>query len=109
MVFTRALTLHVLAGTTYYSYLVLYNIIYVIPLLVIVIIFTRTLGARKLGAYEGQLLKLLSGLMMLLLGSVLILAPASLASALSAVLLLASALLITGLVHWLNRRRKSAD
>ncbi len=109
MVFTRTLTLHDLGTTTYYAYLLLYNVIYIIPLLVIVIIFTRTLGARKLGEYEGQLLKLLSGLMMLMLGGVLILAPDKMGSALTGVLLLVAAVLTTGLVHWVNQRRKSCD
>ena len=53
----------------------LYNVVYVIPLLVITLIFTYTLGARKLSESEGRLLKLLSGIMMLGLGLVLLIAP----------------------------------
>ena len=65
MVYTRTLTLHGLESSTYYLYLALYNLIYVIPLIIIVGVFTLTLGARKLTVNQGRLLKLLSGLMML--------------------------------------------
>ncbi len=41
----------------------------------IVIVFARTLGARKLTEREGRLLKLMSGLMMLELGALLLFAP----------------------------------
>ena len=54
MVFTRILTLHRLPAPTYYLYLVLYNVVYVIPLAAIVIMFTVTLGARKLTTWEGR-------------------------------------------------------
>ena len=42
----------------YYAWLAVYNVIYVIPLLAIVIVFTKTMGARKLSEAEGRLLKL---------------------------------------------------
>jgi hypothetical protein len=75
MVFTRLLTLHETGGAARYGYLALYNLIYVLPLVAIVVVFARTLGARKLGEREGRLLKLLSGLMMLELGALLLVAP----------------------------------
>ena len=75
MVFTRLLTLQGGGVAQHYLYLALYNVIYVLPLLAIVIAFVRTLGARKLSEREGRLLKLLSGLMMLSLGALLLLAP----------------------------------
>ena len=40
-----------------------------------VVVFTLTLGSRKLQAREGRILKLLSGLMMGGLGAVLVFAP----------------------------------
>ncbi len=46
-----------------------------LPLLTLLIAFVRTMGARKLSEREGRLLKLLSGLMMLGLGALLLLAP----------------------------------
>jgi hypothetical protein len=75
MVFTRMLTLADLPGATRYAYLAAYNLIYVLPLAAIVIVFARTLGTRKLTEREGRLLKLMSGLMMLGLGALLLLAP----------------------------------
>ena len=75
MVYTRLLTLADLSETGRYAYLAAYNLIYVLPLAAIVAIFARTLGMRKLTEREGRLLKLLSGLMMLQLGLLLLIAP----------------------------------
>ncbi len=75
MVFTRLLTLQGGGAAQHYLYLALYNVIYVLPLLAIVIAFVRTLGARKLSEREGRLLKLLSGTMMSGLGALLLFAP----------------------------------
>ncbi len=75
MVYTRVLTLRHLDNVEYYLYLLLYNLIYIIPLLLIVIAFVITLGGRKLTLKEGRLLKLLSGTMMLGLGLVLLAKP----------------------------------
>jgi hypothetical protein len=75
MVYTRLLTLQDLGTATHYLYLALYNLVYVIPLAAIVGVFAYTLGARKLSAREGRLLKLMSGVMMLQLGMLLVLAP----------------------------------
>jgi hypothetical protein len=75
MVYTRLLTLSELPPTGYYLYLALYNLIYVVPLGLIVLVFVRTMGARKLTEREGRLLKLFSGTMMLELGALLLVAP----------------------------------
>lgn len=75
MVFTRVLTLNKLAPSMYYIYLLLYNVVYVIPLAVIVGVFVVTLGSRKLTEWEGRKLKLLSGLMMLGIGGILVVKP----------------------------------
>lgn len=75
MVYTRLLTLADLSATARYGYLAAYNLIYMVPLALIVVAFARTLGSRKLSEREGRLLKLMSGLMMLQLGGLLLLAP----------------------------------
>lgn len=75
MVYTRVLTLSDLSTAQRYLYLAAYNLIYVLPLAAIVVVFARTLGARKLSEREGRLLKLMSGLMMLGLGALLLVAP----------------------------------
>ncbi len=110
MVFTRILTLNELPASAYYLYLAAYNVIYVLPLLAIVVLFTVTLGARKLTEPQGRALKLLSGLMMLGLGLVLLIAPERLDNVLTAVLLLAAALIVTAAAAALDRlwRRRHA-
>lgn len=95
MVYTRILTLQVPDLALQYAYLAFYNLIYVLPLLAIVLVFVRTMGARKLSEHEGRLLKLLSGLMMAGLGLILLLAPARLDDPLLALGLIAGAILVT--------------
>jgi len=97
MVYTRALTLHGLSTSGYYLYLTLYNVIYVLPLLAIVLAFVRTLGSRKLQEQEGRLLKLLSGAMMAGLGLMLLFYPEGLSDTLSSLLVVVGALTLTGL------------
>ena len=103
MIYTRTLTLQDLPTATFYLYLALYNLIYVTPLLVIVAIFTVRFGARKLSEDEGRVLKLLSGLMMLLLGIVLVVAPTLLNDVTTALVLLLGTLVVTGLLVWIDR------
>ncbi|GAB4483204.1 MAG: membrane protein [Thermodesulfovibrionales bacterium] len=98
MVFTRALTLQKLPMTSYYLYLVLYNVIYVTPLFLIVVFFTATLGARKLTEWQGRKLKLISGLMMFMLGLALLVRPALLNNALAAAGLLTVSLALWGII-----------
>ena len=86
MVYTRALTLADLETWQYYAWLAAYNVIYVLPLLAIVTVFTKTMGARKLSESEGRLLKLISGFMMLGFGLVLLIAPNMLTNALASIL-----------------------
>lgn len=104
MVFTRILTLNQLPTEIYYLYLLLYNLIYIVPLLLIVVIFTFTLGSRKLQAEEGAFLKLLSGMMMLGLGLMLLFFPERLQSLGAAMGIMGFALLASLLLAWLKRR-----
>jgi len=104
MVYTRALTLHNLERWQYYAWLILYNTVYVVPLFVIVILFTFTLGARKLSEWQGRVLKLVSGMMMLLLGLVLLVNPGLLGNAVAAIAILLLALTAAGLIVLLYRR-----
>jgi hypothetical protein len=94
MVYTRTLTLSELEGFQYYAYLVVYNLIYVLPLIAIVAVFAWTLGARKLSERQGRLLKLISGLMMLGLGLVLLIDPEVLSRPWVGIGLLTGALLV---------------
>jgi thiol-disulfide isomerase/thioredoxin len=107
MVYTRVLTLNELDTTTYYLYLAAYNAIYIIPLALIVLVFTWTLGARRLSEREGRILKLMSGLMMLGLGLVLVVMPAFLNNILVALGLLIFALAGTALIAALSTHGKT--
>ncbi|MCG2709891.1 MAG: hypothetical protein L6246_06210 [Thermodesulfovibrionales bacterium] len=104
MVFTRILTLNDLSTLSYYLYLVLYNVIYVVPLSVIVLVFTVTLGKKKLTEWQGRVLKLISGTMMLGLGVVLILNPALLNNILVSIILLSVALAVSTAVVFFIRK-----
>lgn len=104
MIFTRILTLNNLSTTTYYLYLVLYNIVYVIPMLIIVLGFTFTLGRRQLTEWQGRVLKLISGVMMLGLGSILLINPALLNSVLVSSIILLLALGVSLIVATVTKR-----
>ena len=106
LVFTRVLTLNELPTATYYSYLLLYNVVYVLPLLGIVGVFVWRLGSRKLGEREGRTLKLLSGTMMGGLGLILLFKPDWLSNLLTAIGVLAGAIAITALIAAIDRRRE---
>jgi thiol-disulfide isomerase/thioredoxin len=97
MVYTRILTLRSLPTESYYLYLLFYNLIYILPLLIIVTLFTIKLGSRKLSENEGMVLKLLSGMMMLMLGLLLLVAP----QLLNNVVVAATIVLVAISVSWL--------
>jgi hypothetical protein len=108
MVYTRLLTLHDLPAMGRYLYLALYNVIYILPLLAIVLAFVYTMGARKLTEREGRLLKLMSGLMMLGLGALLAIAPDKLNNLAVALALVAVAVGLTWVAARVTRRRGAA-
>ena len=103
MVYTRALTMQHLSTFDYYAYLIAYNIIYIIPLAVIVAVFTYTLGSHKLSEFGGRVLKLISGYMMLALGLLLLFSPELLANALVSFSVLALVILAAALTVFFQR------
>lgn len=104
MVYTRILTLNSLSTDKYYSYLLLYNLVYILPLLLIVMAFTIKLGSRKLTENEGMILKLLSGVMMLMLGALLLMSPQALNNVMIAAALLLLAISVTWSIVKLTRK-----
>jgi thiol-disulfide isomerase/thioredoxin len=98
IVFTRILTLNNLMPLEYYLYLIFYNVIYVIPLGVVVLVFAITLGSKKLTEWQGQILKLISGLMMLGLGGILLIDPDLFNNLLVSIGLLLIALITSGII-----------
>ena len=105
MVYTRILTLSESSPASRYAWLAAYNVVYVLPLAAIVAVFARTLGARKLTEREGRLLKLMSGLMMLELGALLLLAPERVGQAGIAFGLMAAAVALTWIASKATRRK----
>ena len=99
MVYTKILTNLNLPTWKYYLYLGLYNLVYIIPLLIIVLLTAITLGRRKLQESEGRFLKLLSGYLMLTLGLVLIFLPTALQDLISSVGIILIAIGLTGITH----------
>lgn len=71
--YTRILTLQQLSSLSYYSYLALYDLAYMLDDVIVLSIGVITLSQRRLQEREGRWLKLLSGLVMLGLGLYLLL------------------------------------
>lgn len=103
MVYTRVLTLQEHPRWLYYLYLGLYNLAYIFPLLVIVALFALTLGSHKMSEFEGRMLKLMSGMMMLILGLILLWDPILLQNLPAVIALLIAALVGTGAILLVER------
>jgi len=73
--YTRILTMKQLSATSYYGYLLLYNLAYMFDDMIILAIGIITLSQRRLQEKEGRWLKLISGLVMVGIGAYLILKP----------------------------------
>ena len=78
-----------------YLYILLYNIVYVIPLMTIVAFFIITLGRKKLTEWQGRVLKLLSGNMMISLGLILVVKPNMLSNIIITIMILAIVIIAT--------------
>ncbi|MDO8262735.1 MAG: glutaredoxin domain-containing protein [Gallionella sp.] len=73
--FTRILTLQQLDSLSYYGYLLLYDLAYMLDDVIVLTIGVITLSQRRLQEKEGRWLKLISGLVMVGLGVYLLLIP----------------------------------
>ncbi|MCF1428767.1 MAG: cytochrome C biosynthesis protein [Shewanella sp.] len=103
MIYTSVLSMHELTAAERYTYLAMYNIVYVIPLATIVIIFAATLGKRKLTEKEGEGLKLMSGTMMTGMGTLLVFDPTSMQNPVLAIGLILGSILITASIIYSRR------
>lgn len=106
MIYTRILTLTGMPEWKYYLYLLFYNLIYILPLMTIVIIFSWTMGARKLQENEGRKLKFISGLMMVSLGLILLVAPQMLQNIVVTGIVLLTVILISVIIINIEKRYK---
>jgi len=98
IIYLRILTFRDLTSLQYYSYLIFYNLIYITPLMVIVLIFAITLGKKTFSQIWVRRLKLVSGFMILFLGLILVLKPKLLESIFTAFAVLVGAIIISGLI-----------
>lgn len=105
MVYTRILTLNDLPDWQYYGYLLFYNLVYIVPLLIIVMAFSWTMNITKLQETQGRALKLVSGMMMLALGVILVFMPGALQDITITLGVIAIALLVSVVIVSFNRNR----
>lgn len=88
----------------YYLYIFFYCVVYVIPLIIILLIFAITLGKRKISEWQGRSLKLLSGLMIFSFGILFIIDYKLLENVLTPVALLGISILVTLLIMQLWKK-----
>ena len=74
-VYTKILTLNNLSAFSYYSYLLLYIIMYMFDDMIVFTIAVITLSSKKLTEKQGKWMKFIAGLMMLVLGLLLMIKP----------------------------------
>ncbi|MCD6313041.1 MAG: hypothetical protein J7L79_04450 [Thaumarchaeota archaeon] len=79
LIYTSVLSSLGLMPIAYYLYLILYNVIYVLPLLAVVLIFAYTLGRMRLSGMWAKRIKLISGYLMIALALSILIEPWALA------------------------------
>jgi len=106
LAFTSALSENSISGESaaYYVYILLYNIVYVIPLFIILLVFVITLGKRKLSAWHGQVMKLVSGIMLSSFGFIFLIDYQLLENPITPIILLVLSLGATVVVAWVYKR-----
>ena len=102
MVFLRILTLNDLTGFAYYSYVGLYCLFYVLPLIIIVSVFAYTLGKKEFSKDNIRRFKLISGFMVLFLGLILIFNPHLLENISASFIIIGIAILISFIIIGFN-------
>ena len=107
LVYGNLLNAQQLGMMTSVMYLVLYNLFYVMPLLVIVLMFVRSLGGKKMTEETGETLKAISGIMMLGFGVFLIIDPMILSNILVTGSLIGFAVIVSVVLSKIKKRYKS--
>ena len=75
LIYTKVLADKALATFSYYSYLLFYNLIYIIPLAVMIFIFGLFFKGKQITKGQMQVIKLIGGLIMIALGIILLVNP----------------------------------
>jgi len=104
VIYTQALDTYSMGMASNYLYLILYNIIYVIPLLIILGIMVITLGRWKLSEFQGRILKLFAGTMILSLGILLISKPSLLNNVLVTLSLVFICMITTTIISFIWKK-----
>ena len=91
------------------TYIIFYNIIYVIPLILIVLLFIITLGKRKLSEWHGQIMKLETGIMLASFGFIFLFDYKLLENIVTPILLLASSLIATFIISRIWKKFMGED
>ncbi len=107
LVFTNQLRAYNLSMFDSYLYIFFYNIVYVIPLIIIVLIFVFTLGHIKISEWHGRVLKLLSGVMLVSFGVLFIVDFGLLQSVVTPVLLLVFSVVFTYVISFIWKKKFS--
>ncbi|MCK4415989.1 MAG: hypothetical protein KAU84_02445 [Thermoplasmatales archaeon] len=106
LIFTNRLTFYNMPLLEYYTYIFLYNVVYIIPLMIILLISVYTLGRRKLTEWQGQKLKLLSGIMIFSFGLLFIIDYTLLENVAAPILLLAVCIISTVIISHVWKKYK---
>ncbi len=109
LVYSNLLNAQQLDMITNVLYIILYNAFYVMPLLVIVLMFIKGLAGKKMTEERGRLLKAISGFMMLGFGMFLIIDPMILSNILVTGSLIALAIIISLGLSKVRKRRESGE
>jgi len=75
IIYTGVLIGMSLRGISYYLYLALYNLVYVLPLVTIITLLGYTFNGKQIEKTTMALIKFIGGAIMLILGAILILSP----------------------------------
>jgi len=104
LIFTSRLAFYNLPEIQYYTYIFFYNVVYVIPLIIILLLFVVTLGRKKLTEWEGRKLKLLSGIMIFSFGLLFIINYTLLENFITPILLLGISILATLIISYIWKK-----
>ncbi len=103
VIYTAILNSYNLSSSESFMYLFFYNLIYIIPLLVITSIVVITFGKKKLSEFQGRMLKLFSGVMIFSLGEILLINPNILSDVFIAIEILILSLIITFVIYVVSK------
>jgi thiol-disulfide isomerase/thioredoxin len=106
MIYSARLAEENLPLTGHYTYLLFYNLVYVIPLLIILLLFTFTLGKMKLTERQGKKLKLVSGIMIFSFGAIFLIDYTLLENMITPLALLGLSIILTFVISFLWEKYK---